>query len=86
MSDEPTPQDIASELVYQTITGNAKNQEFAFEYEGKRAIVELKIFNDPVKAPDRTYVALNPPGTKCECCKGTGKQKRPQASQGMMSG
>jgi len=86
MSDEITPQDIASELVYQTITGETNHQEFAFEYGGRKAIVELKIFDDPVKFPDRTYVALNPPGAKCECCKGTGKQKRPQTSFGLMSG
>jgi hypothetical protein len=86
MTDEPTPQDIASELVYQTISGKAGFQEFAFEIDGKRAIVELKIFDEPVKFPERTYVALNPPGVKCECCKGTGKQKRPQASSGIMTG
>jgi hypothetical protein len=77
MSDEITPHDIASELVYQTITGKPERHEFAFAYDGKKAIVEIKIFDDPVEFPDRTYVALNPPGTKCEYCKGTGKQKRP---------
>ncbi len=86
MTDEITPENIASELVYHTLTGDGVDQEYAFEYGGKKAIVRIEVFNDPIQAPDRTYVALNPPGTKCECCKGSGVQKRPQASAGASYG
>ena len=86
MSNEITPQDIASELVYHALTAKEDNQGYAFEYEGKKAIVRIEVFNESIQAPDRVYIALNPPGTKCACCKGTGVQKRPQASAGALYG
>jgi hypothetical protein len=86
MSDDITPQDIASELVYHTLMGKADDQDYAFEYKGKKAIVRIEILDESVQAPDRVYIALNPPGTKCACCKGTGVQKRPEAGVGALYG
>lgn len=76
MSHDPRSSKIASELAYFLLTNPNEATEFAFEFDGQKAIVRLEAFRNPAGAPDRLYVSLGPPGDKCKCCDGTGLQDR----------
>ena len=67
---------LASELVYLALTNPGKYRDFAFEFDGQKAIIGLEVFGRPLDAPERTYISLVPPGDKCGCCDGTGVQNR----------
>jgi len=69
---EERAMNIAAELAYDILSRPDARSSYRFQM-GDRT-VEVRLETGVVADQDTMYIAVNPPGQICSCCKGSGKR------------